>query len=210
MISHSKPFLGTAEVEAAKRVIYSGLVSQGTECESLERELSEYLAVDEVVVCSSGSAALHLGLLGLGKKTGDKVGIPSYVCSALLNATRHVGAEPHLLDLPEDGFNLDLKSAPRDLDVVILPHMFGQAASGLAEAHCPVIEDCAMAIGASNKHGKLGTEGALGVFSFYATKVLCAREGGQYAQTMRNSPSKCMTSETTMVERIRLRGSTTR
>jgi perosamine synthetase len=177
MIPHSKPLLGKAEEEASARVIRSGLVAQGAECEALERELSAYLSVGHVVVCSSGSAALHLSLLALGKRAGDRIGMPSYVCSALQNAIRHVGAEPHLVDLAPDGFNINLASMPRDCDGVIVPHMFGHAAYGVATASFPVIEDCAKAIGASYGGKKLGSIGLLGVFSFYATKVLCAGEG---------------------------------
>lgn len=178
MIHHSKPLLGKEEEEAAVRVIRSAQVAQGVECAALESDLEAYLSVDHVVVVSSGSAALHLALVTLGKESGDRIGIPSYVCSALLNAIRHVDGLPHLFDLPKGGFNIDLKNVDRDLDAIIVPHMFGQAVSGLDEPSCLVIEDCAMSIGASAGSRKLGTLGALGVFSFYATKVLCAGEGG--------------------------------
>jgi len=182
MIPHSKPLLGKPEEAAAARVIRSGHVAQGAECAALEAELAAYLSVEDVVVVSSGSAALHLGLLALvldidKPPAQTRIGLPSYVCTALLNAIRHVGAEPHLVDLAPDGFNINLASMPRDCDGVIVPHMFGHAAYGVATASFPVIEDCAKAIGASYGGKKLGSIGLLGVFSFYATKVLCAGEG---------------------------------
>ena len=92
MIPHSKPLLGEREAEAASRVVYSGMLAQGAECEHLERELEAYLSVDHAVVVSSGSAALHLSLLALGLNGQHRVAIPSYVCSVLLNAVRHVGS----------------------------------------------------------------------------------------------------------------------
>jgi dTDP-4-amino-4,6-dideoxygalactose transaminase len=56
--------------------------------------------------------------------------------------------------------------------------MFGSPVSNPASVYCLVIEDCAMAIGATSSNRKLGTIGTLGIFSFYATKVLCPGEGG--------------------------------
>lgn len=176
MIPHSKPLVGEAEAEAAARVVRSGMLAQGPECEALEAELSAYLGTDHVVAVSSGSAALHLALLALDIGTTHTVGLPSYVCSALLNACRHAGATPALVDLPESGYNVDARGGPAS-DALIVPHMFGQAAS-LDGAPAPLIEDCAMAVGASTDGQKVGTIGDVGVFSFYATKVLCAGEGG--------------------------------
>jgi dTDP-4-amino-4,6-dideoxygalactose transaminase len=66
--------------------------------------------------------------------------------------------------------------------------MFGRAADleSLLGLGLPVIEDCAMCIGAERGGKKLGSHGALGVFSFYATKVLCAGEGGAVVTSDRN------------------------
>jgi len=152
MIPHSKPLLGKPEEAAAARVIRSGHVAQGAECAALEAELAAYLSVEDVVVVSSGSAALHLGLLALvldidKPPAQTRIGLPSYVCTALLNAIRHVGSEPHLIDLPPSGYNIIPDHATTSLDALIIPHMFGQAATGLERAGCPVVEDCAMAIG---------------------------------------------------------------
>ena len=169
--------LGAAEEAAAGDVIRSGLLAQGPQCAALEDELADYLSTRHVVVVSSGSAALHLSLVALGICKDDSVGLPSYVCAALLNAVRHVRASPYLIDLPESGYNICPTTEPQDLSAVIVPHMFGKAAA-VDTYTAPVIEDCAMAIGASAAGRKLGTAGKLGVFSFYATKVLCAGEGG--------------------------------
>lgn len=177
MIPHSKPLLGKAEEAAAARVVRSGMLAQGTECAALEQALADYLGVKHVVAVSSGSAALHLALLSLGVRSGDAVALPTYVCTALLNATRHVGAAPKLIDLPASGFNIAPTDLPPDVTCTIVPHMFGHAAP--VEAFTgPVIEDCAMAIGGGQPGRRLGSLGALGIFSFYATKVLCAGEGG--------------------------------
>ena len=177
MIPHSKPLLGSAEEQAATRVVRSGMLAQGKECEKLEDELAQYLSATQVVVVSSGSAALHLALVGMGIGRGDRVMIPSFVCTALLNAVRHVGGTPSLVDLPTVGYNIEPQDMSEDIACTIVPHMFGKAAS-INDFDGRIVEDCAMAIGASIGGIKLGTLGECGIFSFYATKVLCAGEGG--------------------------------
>lgn len=178
MIPHSKPLISEEAVNEASRVVRSGQLAQGPECEAFEAELAEYLGVPYVVVVSSGTAALHLGLLSLSMGPGNRVSFPSYVCTALLQATRQAGATPIVLDLPAAGLNINAGQMTESGDCVILPHMFGVSAPGVTDLDVTAIEDCAMAIGASAGGRKLGTIGILGVFSFYATKVLCTGEGG--------------------------------
>ncbi len=187
MIPHSRPCLGVEEEEAACRVIRSGHLAQGPEVAALERELAARLGVDHVVAVSSGSAALHLALLALGIGPGDAVAMPTYVCAALLHAVQHVGADPLLVDIDPETLNI----APGDLAerltprtcAVLVPHMFGRAADlhALLALGVPIVEDCAMSLGAQIGGKTLGSLGRLAIFSFYATKVLGAGEGGAVA-----------------------------
>ncbi len=117
-------------------------------------------------------------MLALACGASSRVAIPSYVCSALLHAVRYTGAEPVLVDLPESGYNIAPSDVPTSVDVVILPHTFGVAASLGSGSKRPIIEDCAMALGATSGGKALGSHGPIGVFSFYATKMICAGEGG--------------------------------
>ena len=187
MIPHSRPLLGEPEAAAAARVIRTGQVAQGPEVEALEAELSDRLGVRHVVAVNSGTAALHLSLLGLGIGAGDEVAIPTYVCAALLHAVQHAGAHPLLVDADPRTFSLsvpDLMSRKTArLRAVILPHLFGHAADleSALEAGVPVVEDCAMSLGASRGPRTLGSFGSVSAFSFYATKMICSGEGGAVA-----------------------------
>ena len=182
MIPHSRPCIGQEEERAATEVIRSGNLAQGHQVARLEDDLADRLQSPYVVVVSSGTAALHLALIALGCGPPSRVAIPSYVCSALLHAVCYTGAEPILVDLPASGYNIIPSDSPSDLDAIIVPHMFGVAASDwFSQTGIPVIEDCAMALGATSCGRALGTQGKLGVFSFYATKMICAGEGGAVA-----------------------------
>lgn len=122
--------------------------------------------------------------MSLGIGAGDTVAIPSYVCAALLQAVRHAGADVLLVDSGPEHFS----PAKEDLSgieaagirVIIFPHLFGIAGDlpAIIKTGVPFVEDCAMSLGASCDSRPLGSYGALGVFSFYATKMICAGEGG--------------------------------
>ncbi len=184
MIPHSRPALGPEEEEAAIRVVRSGKLAQGQEVAAFEDELSQYLNVKHVVAVSSGSAALHLALLALDIGPGDYVAMPTFVCSALLHAAQHVQANPLLIDIDPLTLSIDPDTPTlTSATAVIAPHMFGRSVDldRILSLNMPLIEDCAMAIGARYKGTPLGSHGDIGVFSFYATKVLCAGEGGALA-----------------------------
>jgi dTDP-4-amino-4,6-dideoxygalactose transaminase len=165
-------------------VLESGHLVQGDEVDRFEKELAGFIGVKSAVAVSSGTTALHLSLLALRIGPGDEVVIPSFVCTALLNAVRLVGATPVLTDIDADHFNLDVGDVKRRITsrtkALILPHMFGQAAD-LEEALAlglPVIEDCAQSLGSRYCGSMTGSFGILAVFSFYATKVIATGEGG--------------------------------
>jgi dTDP-4-amino-4,6-dideoxygalactose transaminase len=63
---------------------------------------------------------------------------------------------------------------------IIVPHLFGLAAdlTALERLGVPLIEDCAQTLGVMESGRPIGTVGRLTVCSFYATKLLCAGEGG--------------------------------
>ena len=184
MISHSKPTLDHEDYKSVMDVLKSGHLVQGEKVAGFEEDLSAFIGVKNGVAVSSGTAALHLSLIALGVGEGDEVIIPSYVCSAVLNAVMYVNAVPIIADIDKHTFNID----PRDLKkkvtkrtkAVIVPHMFGLPAEvdEISSLGIPVIEDCAQSIGAKYKGRYTGSFGVCSVFSFYATKMLATGEGG--------------------------------
>jgi dTDP-4-amino-4,6-dideoxygalactose transaminase len=129
-------------------------------------------------------AALHLALSALGVGPGDRVALPTYVCSALLHAVSLAGAQPLLVDVDPSTFNIDPDDLRRRLvprtKAVVVPHMFGLPASTeeIRAFGIPIIEDCAIALGARYHEKPVGSLGTLSVVSFYATKMVAAGEGG--------------------------------
>jgi perosamine synthetase len=171
-------------VRAVARVVRSGGLAQGAEVASLEAEVGAMLGLPPGVAVNSGTAALHLALLGAGIGPGDEVILPSYVCVAPLHAIQYVGAKPRLADVDPATYNLDPADVRRRLTrrtrAIIVPHQFGLPADldSLLAFGIPLIEDCAQAIGARYRERPVGSLGAASIVSFYATKILTTGEGG--------------------------------
>lgn len=181
---HSCPSLGMEEIRAVARVISGRNVASGRITAEFESTVAGYAGVRHAIAVNSGSSALHLSLLASGLGKNKKVILPSYCCSALLNALNYAGCEPILIDTEKGSFNMDARGLknrlPRGTGAIILPHMFGipadvKSAVGLG---VPVIEDCAMSLGASISGRKTGGLGEIGIVSFYATKMICTGYGG--------------------------------
>jgi dTDP-4-amino-4,6-dideoxygalactose transaminase len=187
IIPHSQPYIGQEEQKAAARVLASGQLAMGAEVGMLERELSRAVRQRHGVGVSSGTAALYLSLRALDVRPGHAVIIPSYVCTALLNVVSLAGAQPVLCDVdPKTGVMSRAyaqKVMGRNVRAIIVPHMFGFPAdvADIASLGVPVIEDCAQCVDGEINGRIAGSMGTISVFSFYATKMIAAGEGGMAA-----------------------------
>ncbi len=184
MIPHSRPAIDQEDMRAAAEVLGSGQIAQGPGVERFERDMAAFFGLQGGVAVSSGTAALELALRALRIGAGDEVIMPSYVCAAPWLATQRVGAQARLVDIDLNTFNIDPLSACQAVTdktrAIIVPHLFGLPAdlTALERLGIPLIEDCAQALGVAEQGRPVGTVGRLTVCSFYATKLLCAGEGG--------------------------------
>lgn len=183
-VPHGRPSITEQDVERVAAVVRSGHLAQGPEVAALERELAVRLGVEAAAVVASGTAALELALRALEVGPGHEVLIPSYVCDALHHAVTRCGAAPVLVDADPETLSLSAKDAEARLTrrtrAIIVPHPFGLVVdlAPFVALGVPVVEDCAQALGAPLGGRPLGATGALGVCSFYATKMIAAGEGG--------------------------------
>jgi dTDP-4-amino-4,6-dideoxygalactose transaminase len=84
----------------------------------------------------------------------------------------------------EDTLNVSARLACRRMTrrtkALVVTHSFGFPAplDELLALGVPIVEDCSLALGARYRGRPVGSHGALSVFSMYATKIVCAGEGG--------------------------------
>jgi dTDP-4-amino-4,6-dideoxygalactose transaminase len=187
-IPAARPVIGDEEVDAAVRVLRSGMVVQGPEVAAFEDEFAALVAGRHCVAVNSGTSALLLALAALGIGAGDEVIVPSFTFAASANAVSLVGAVPVFADIDPDTFCLDpdaVAAAIGPRTAAVMPvHLYGQPADmrrlgPLAERHgLAVVEDAAQAHGAALEGTPVGAFGAAACFSFYPTKNMHALEGG--------------------------------
>lgn len=184
MIPHSRPSIEEEDLRAATEILRSRHLAQGVAVERFERSMAAYLGLAGGVAVNSGTSALEVALRSLGIGPGDEVILPSYVCAAPWLAVQRVGAAAKLVDIELETFNVDPRAVRKALSsrtrAVIVPHLFGLPAdlTELERLGVPIVEDCAHTLGAAERGRGVGSVGALTGCSFYATKLLCAGEGG--------------------------------
>lgn len=189
----SIPHLDVAAASAAATVVRSGRLVHGEHANAFEDELTAFLRCRDVVLVSSGTAALHLALLALDIGSGDAVLVPDFAAPAIANVARLVGARPVPVDVDPRRYVMTEASlaaaiagwgGPERLRAVVPVHEFGcpvdmDALSTVArDAELAVVEGAACAIGADWRGQPLGTFGAMGCFSMHASRTLSTGEGG--------------------------------
>lgn len=190
MISIARPLMGERERQAVAAVLASGYIASGPEVARFEEEFSRYIGVSYGVATTNGTTALHVGLLAAGVGPGDAVATTTFSFVATGNAILFCGAEPVFVDIDPATYNMSpaaleaVLDARPDVKAVLVVHLFGLPADMDAigricrERGVIVVEDCAQAHGATVRGQKVGSFGAAGCFSFYATKNMTTGEGG--------------------------------
>ncbi len=191
----SSPDVGELEEAAVVRAMRSGWIAPlGPDVDAFEAELAARVGVAYGVALSSGTAALHLGLLGLGVGAGDVVVTSTMTFAATANAITYTGAEPFFVDCELETGNMDpelLRSALKQLAdagetvAAIVPvDLLGKAVNyteilAIADEHgIPVLADAAESLGASHLGKQAGSFGRASVVSFNGNKVMTTSGGG--------------------------------
>ena len=148
-----------------------------------------------VVALSSGTAAVHLGLLAAGVKAGDEVIVQSFTFCASTHPVTYLGAMPVLVDSEPDTWNIDpelLEEAIKDriaktgkapaaiVPVALygMPYKADRIMEIANKYGIPVVEDAAEGFGSRYKGQVLGTFGKYGVLSFNGNKMITTSGGG--------------------------------
>ena len=172
------------------------VVPLGPNVNGFEKDLEDFVGEDKrVVALSSGTAAVHLGLLACGVGPGDEVLVQSFTFCASTHPITYLGATPVMIDSEPDTWNMDpdlLEKAildrmektgkkPKAIVPVALYGMPYKADRIVAIADkygIPVVEDAAEGFGSKYKGRVLGTFGRFGVLSFNGNKMITTSGGG--------------------------------
>jgi len=183
-LSFQPPAIGPEEVAAVTETLDSGWLTTGPRAAELERRVAELAGARHAVALSSGTAALHLSLAGLGIGPGDEVITSPITWPATGNVIVHLGARPVFVDVRDDDLNIDpalaVKAVTPRTKALLPVDLAGQPSDldPLVATGLPVVEDAAHAIEAEYRGRKIGAIAHATCFSLYATKNVAAGEGG--------------------------------
>lgn len=188
LIRLSKSVVGEEEKIALNRVIDIGYLGMGKGVQQFERELQDFLGVEEVVCVNSGTAALQLALMGAGIGPGDEVLVQSITYVASCQAIRGSWATPVFCEVSPETITIDLNDAESKLTPntkAIMPVHYAGGVGKLQEVYefaksnrLRVIEDAAHAFGTWYRRKKVGSFGDIICFSFDGIKNITSGEGG--------------------------------
>ena len=188
MIPYARPSITEAEVAEVEACLRSGWLATGPRSARFEELLRDRLGVAHALGACSGTAALHLAILGAGVRPGDEVITTPMTWVSTANVILHAGARPVFVDIDPGTLNLDaarVEEAITPRTRAILPvHFAGQpcdedAFVELARARgLRLVEDAAHALGASYKGRPIGAIADATMFSFHPAKNVTTGEGG--------------------------------
>ncbi|MEQ4283742.1 UDP-4-amino-4-deoxy-L-arabinose aminotransferase [Pseudomonas syringae] len=185
-LAFSRPSIGDEEIAAVTRVLRSGWITTGPECQKLEEEFAARVGAQHAVALSSATGAMHVALLALGVGPGDEVITPSQTWVSTANMICLLGATPVFVDVDRDTLMtsaalIEQAITPRTKAIVPV-HYAGAAFDldplyALADRHgITVIEDAAHAAGTAYQGRPVGQQGTA-IFSFHAIKNMTCAEG---------------------------------
>lgn len=191
--------IGEEELQAASRVIESGILSQfigawhedfygGPKVQEFERNCEAYFGVRHAITVNSATSGLIAAVGAIGIEPGDEIIVSPWTMSASATAIIHWNAIPVFADIHERTFNLDPKSVEANITpytkAIMAVDIFGQSANLTALMEIAaryglkVISDTSQAPGAMYQGRYAGTLADVGCYSLNYHKHIHTGEGG--------------------------------
>jgi dTDP-4-amino-4,6-dideoxygalactose transaminase len=184
--------MGGQEIDFVQEAFDTNWIAPlGANVNGFEQDLQNYTGRKHAAVVTSGTAAIHLGLILCGVQPGDNVICQSFTFAATANPIKYQGADPIFIDSEPETWNMDLDLLEEALNergdkikAILVVHLYGMPAKmerilEIASKYgVPVIEDSAEALGSSINGRKCGTFGKMSVLSFNGNKIITTSGGG--------------------------------
>ena len=187
-IFYGHQYIDDADIQAVVDVLKSDYLTCGPKIGELEQKLCEVTGAKYAVVCSNGTAALHIAAMAAGVGEGDEVITTPITFAASANCALYCGARPVFADIDPATYNID----PAKVEAAITPRTKAVVAvdyTGQSVALDPLrkicrehglflIEDGAHVIGTKYKGQPNGSLSDMTTLSFHPVKTVTGGEGG--------------------------------
>lgn len=187
-IYYGHQYIDDADIQAVVSVLKSDYLTCGPKIQELENELCKLTGASYAVVCSNGTAALHMACMAAGICEGDEVITTPITFAASANCALYCGGRPVFADINEDTYNISPDCVEQCITnatkAVVAVDFTGQAAElnellAICKKHNLVlIEDGAHSIGTKYDGKGIGSIADMTTFSFHPVKTITGGEGG--------------------------------
>lgn len=181
-------YIDDADVKAVSEVLVSDYLTCGPKITELEQRLCALTGAKYAVMCSNGTAALHIAALAAGVGEGDEVITTPITFAASANCALYCGAKPVFADIHPRTYNISPKCVAEKITdrtkAVVAVDFTGQAVELepllelCHEKGIVLIEDGAHSIGTKYKGVPVGSIADMTTFSFHPVKTVTGGEGG--------------------------------
>lgn len=210
-------YIDDADIQAVVDVLKSDYLTCGPKITELEEKLCQITGAKYAVVCSNGTAALHMACMAAGVEPGDEVITTPITFAASANCALYCGAKPVFADINDKTYNIDPENVKalttEKTKAVVAVDFTGQSVElDALMAHCKennlvLIEDGAHVIGTKYKGQPNGSIADMTTFSFHPVKTVTGGEGGavmtnneEYYQKLLLARSHGITRDTALME----------
>lgn len=187
-INYGHQYIDEADIQAVVDVMRSDYLTCGPKITELEQKLCDVTGAKYAVVCSNGTAALHIACLAAGIREGDEVITTPITFAASANCALYCGARPVFADINPDTYNISPASIAEHITkkskAVVVVDFTGQSVELepimklCRENKMVLIEDGAHVIGTKYKGKPNGSIADMTTLSFHPVKTVTGGEGG--------------------------------
>ena len=216
-IYYGHQHLDQADYDAVLDVLKSDYLTCGPKINELEEKLCKITGAKYAVVCSNGTAALHMAAMAAGLGKGDELITTPITFAASANCALYVGATPVFADINEETYNIDPASVEAHITdktkAVVAVDYTGQAVELdkltkiCKDNNLVLIEDGAHSIGTLFDGKGVGSIADMTTFSFHPVKTITGGEGGavltnseEYYKKLLLARSHGITRDTSLME----------
>ncbi|TVZ56198.1 UDP-4-amino-4,6-dideoxy-N-acetyl-beta-L-altrosamine transaminase [Lutibacter sp. Hel_I_33_5] len=198
-IPYGRQHIDQKDIDTVLETLQADFLTQGPKVKEFEEKFASYIGTEYAVAVNNATAGLHLSVLALGLKKGERVITTPITFAASANCVRYAGGEVWFADVDPNTYLLSINSVkklieskPKGFFKGIIPVDFAglpvnlENFRELAKKHdLWIIEDACHAPGGyfvDSKDRKQqcgnGKYADVGIFSFHPVKHIACGEGG--------------------------------
>jgi UDP-4-amino-4,6-dideoxy-N-acetyl-beta-L-altrosamine transaminase len=212
-IPYGRQNIDQNDIDAVVSTLQSDYLTQGPKVKEFEDKFADYVGANYAVAVNNATSGLHLSVLALNLKKGDRVITTPITFAASANCVRYAGGEVWFADIDPNTYLLDINSVKElieskpkgffkgviPVDFVGLPVNTEEFRTLATTNDLWIIEDACHAPGGffidSNDKKNFcgnGNYADIGVFSFHPVKHIACGEGGMLTTNSKELYDKLM------------------